>query len=54
MNKIYLVTSNKGKIESFNNILKRMNLDFEIEMINEEYPEDKSDAHGEELIVNVI
>jgi XTP/dITP diphosphohydrolase len=43
MNKIYLVTSNLGKVESFNTILQRMNFDFQIEMFNEEYPEDKSD-----------
>ena len=43
MNKIYLVTSNPGKVESFNNILRGMNLGFEIEMLSEEYPEDKSD-----------
>lgn len=43
MKKIYLVTSNPGKVESFRNILQKMNLDFEVEMLNAEYPEDKSD-----------
>ena len=42
MNKIYLVTSNLGKIKHFNSILQRMHLDFEIEILQQEYPEDKS------------
>lgn len=43
MNKIYLVTSNPGKVESFNNILRKLSLGFEVEMLNEEYPEDKTE-----------
>ncbi|MEM7534902.1 MAG: non-canonical purine NTP pyrophosphatase [Chloroflexota bacterium] len=39
--KVFLVTSNSGKIQSFNHILKELNIEFEIEMLNAEYPEDK-------------
>lgn len=50
MDTIYLVTSNPGKIKSFNNILKTLKLNLEtsgalaiaIKILKKEYPEDKS------------
>jgi len=43
MNKIYLVTSNPGKVEAAKNTLKELSLDLDIKMLEGEYPEDKSD-----------
>jgi len=41
MKKLYLITSNPWKVESFTAILKQYNLPVEIEMLSAEYVEDK-------------
>ena len=41
MKTVYLITSNPWKVASFSRILSEKNLDIHIEMLNEEYPENK-------------
>ena len=52
MKTIYLVTSNPGKVESLNNILKEINGDFRIEILRAEYPEDKSEGTTQRVVLS--
>lgn len=42
METIYFITSNPGKVESLKNILKLAQVSLDIQMLEAEYPEDKS------------
>ena len=52
MNKIYLATTNKGKVESMNNILKDINLDLDIEMIEYDYEEHKEEGTTSRIVLD--
>lgn len=52
MNKIYLVTSNPGKIEAAKNTLQELDLGLDIEILKGEYPEDKSDETTERVALS--
>ena len=51
MKKLYLITSNPWKVESFNNILKEKNFDIEIEMLAWDYPEIKEDWTTSQVVL---
>jgi len=49
---IYLITSNPGKVKVINNNLKELGLDLKIEIINDEYPEDKTEGTTNGVVLN--